>query len=92
MNETQIQTMASKPDYALIKSSADELEPLSTEVLRYTCEGKCRILTFVMSWQTNLFGNSNVNCNGIARMSMNEKTRMSLYRYTSKRSPFNRSI
>ena len=74
MKETQIQTMASKPDYALIKPSADELEPLSTEVLRYTCEGKCRILTFVIDsicWLAeNLFGSSTVNCNGIARMSM----------------------
>ena len=40
VDETQIQGMASKPDYALIKPSAAELEPLSNEVLRYTCEGK----------------------------------------------------
>ena len=46
VDETQIQAIASKPDYALIKPSADELEPLSNEILRYTCEGKCRIVTF----------------------------------------------
>ena len=40
--------MASKPDYALIKPSAEELEPLSTEILRYKCEGKCIIITFVI--------------------------------------------
>ena len=44
VDETQLQTMASKPDYALIKPSAAELEPLSNEVLRYTCEGKCKII------------------------------------------------
>ena len=48
VDETQIQTMASMPDYALIKPSAAELEPLSTEVLRYTCEGKYIIIRFVI--------------------------------------------
>ena len=65
--------MASKPDYALIKPSADELEPLSNEVLRYTCEGKCIIITSVIDpiWLAEkCILISTVACNSIVIISM----------------------
>ena len=36
--------MASKPEYALIKPSANELNSLSDDVMVYTCESKNRLL------------------------------------------------
>ena len=44
MNEKQIQEMASKPEYALIRPSADELDAISDEVIQYSCECKHRYI------------------------------------------------
>ena len=37
VNDKQIQGMASKPEYALIRPSADELAAISDEVIQYSC-------------------------------------------------------
>ena len=39
VNTAQIEDMASKPEYALVRPSADDLEPLSAEVIQDTCAG-----------------------------------------------------
>ena len=44
MNKKQIQGMASKPEYALIRPSADELTAISDEVIQYSCACKWRYI------------------------------------------------
>ena len=39
VNNAQIEDIASKPEYALVRPSADDLEPLSAEVIQQTCAG-----------------------------------------------------
>ena len=39
VNTAQIEDMASKPEYALVRPSADDLAPLSAEVIQQTCAG-----------------------------------------------------
>jgi len=39
VNKAQIEDMASKPEYALVRPSADDLAPLSAEVIQDTCAG-----------------------------------------------------
>ena len=39
VNTAQIEDMASKPEYALVRPSADDLAPLSAEVIQDTCTG-----------------------------------------------------
>ena len=39
VNTAQIEDMASKPEYALVRPSADDLAPLSAEVIQDTCAG-----------------------------------------------------
>ena len=60
VNEKQIEGMASKPEYALIRPSADELAAISDEVIQYSCACKFRYI-FVWSFLIR----HRLNCNGI---------------------------
>ena len=42
VNQAQIEDIASKPEYVLIRPSARDLEPLSAEVIQHACKGTCR--------------------------------------------------
>ena len=48
VNTAQIQGMASKSNFALFTSTANDLDSLSDDVVKYTCEGNYRILSFFL--------------------------------------------
>ena len=63
VNKKQIQGMASKPEYALIRPSADELAAISDEVIQYSCACKrryiysfCNSMTAKLEWYLIVLG------------------------------------
>lgn len=49
VSNAQIQAIASKPEYAVVKPNADQLEPVSAEVIQHTREGRCSTMLDTIS-------------------------------------------